>query len=253
MKRILKILLFAFLGIIALAILYDFLEPASWKRERRNRAKTYLREVTDDLVRLKAALPELNEDILTTRFDLDSFPNWNEIITISANELNQFADTSLMITNPLPWGPWQDPQVKIFEDTYMTLPKYRNDFIQIDAGGEIQKKKFAAIFSPVYYREPKLIDKKTFMPGYFDGWMVLMDIKKMKRLGYARFKAMTKLKEINGESLGVGLDPIPVGIPLINITDFDEILQKDFKKEFFNIADSIMRTYSGTKSDYRPL
>lgn len=242
MKKVLKIIGLIFGGIILVGILIELFTPQSVKDERRRHAKANLDSVTWRIASLRDALPDPEGEIVAQQFPNDTI-DWKEMATLSVDEIDYFNDTTLFVDRPLGWGPWQSEWVGTFEQTYLTLANYRNPLNQIDHGDELLRKKRIMVFWPFQYSPPKLVDKETFLPGYFDGLMIYMDFQQPKTLGFTRFQAFTRKTEFKGETLGIGLGPLPVGIPLANITDFEKELYEDFRKEFFHNADSVFRGF----------
>ena len=240
MKKALKIGCFSIVGFFVLVVLYFIFEPESWKNERLNKAKNHVKNATKRMAKLNEALPMIDEETIPKPFPTEPF-EWANTLFASVEEIISFKDTAFIAKqNQLTYGPWRSAMLQTIEECYdPTL--VHDPFKQIRDGEEVLKRKYIMVYQPVHHLQPRMIDKKTFQPGYFDGWMIYMDIDNVKTLGYARFQSFTTLYKIDGQSLGVGVGPI--AIPLINTTNFNDELQKDFENEFFRKTDSTYRAF----------
>lgn len=234
MKKVFKFGCLPLLGIFGLIVLYFAFEPESWKNERKNNAQQYVDSVANKMQLVRQSLPILTESSSPQPFPAGGI-DWNITLQTSVDEVNHFSDQGFVSNLPILYGPWLAQPMQFIEQAFDTT-RIRNDFELIDAGKAIMKNKFLMVYQPLYHLQPKLVDKKTFLPGYFDGWMIYVDFTNGKPLGHARFQSFTTLYKVDTKNLGLGVGPL--SIPILNTTDVQEELDKDFRKEFFRKTDS---------------
>jgi hypothetical protein len=232
--KALKIGCLSILGLFVLLALYFIFEPESWKKERLNKAQSYVDSVVYRMIVVNDSLPDLNEVSIPRAFPAGAI-DWSVTLQTSVEQVHLLAKKESPYAKPLQYGPWLTQllaDVAASSDT----TQGRDEFKLIGSGEKIMKMKYLVVYQPLYYAPPKVVNKKTFLPGYFDGWMIYVDFKTGRILGYADFQSVTTLARVDTKNLGVGVGPLT--LPLINTTDVQGELDKDFRNEFFRKSDS---------------
>lgn len=234
MKKALKIGCLSIVGIMAIGLLYSIFEPESWKNERAHKAQAYIDSVVMRITAVKNTLPVLDDVSIPKPFPAGTI-DWNVTLQTSVEQINAFTQKQSPTQTALQYGPWLSQIMADIADSFDTT-RIRDEFKLIYSGAQIMKMKYLVVYQPLYYASPRLVDKKTFLPGYFDGWMIYVDFRTGQTLGYADFQSFTTLVKVDTKNLGVGVGPLSV--PLINTTDVQGELDKDFRNEFFRKSDS---------------
>lgn len=242
MKRVFKIgcltLVVAFIGLILLVIF----EPDALRnrrlqveREAFDSAQYYIDEVSHRMKQVRHSLPILLDDAKPMPFPAGPIP-WNSTLPTSVQEVFCFTDSGFVITTPLQHGPWLTQIMRTIEDSYSQPKEKWNTYTIKQDGRNILNRKYLMVYDPIYYWPPKVLDKKSFQPGYFDGWMIFLDFTNGDVLGYSRFQFYSTLYQIKNNQIGVGVGPL--SLPLVSTTDVQKELNEDFRNAFFNRTDS---------------
>jgi hypothetical protein len=111
-------------------------------------------------------------------------------------------------------------------------------------GEQFENVPYLAVFVPTSQRWPTLSkDNKTFQPGYFHGWVILVDAKTMKPLGQTHLSAESSS---DVWSLRVGIAGVKVG------SDIKTVMEDDFTNHFWEAANGAiarLRKREGSTSD----
>ncbi|HEX8041661.1 MAG TPA: hypothetical protein VF490_21085 [Chryseosolibacter sp.] len=249
MKKVFKIGCLVSLAVFAGVILLAIFEPDALRERRlrvekegRDSARYYLDEVRNRMIRVREKLPALTPESEPAPFPLRTL-QWNETLQTSADEVNRFTDNGFAVSPPIPYGPWLSKLMQDIERAYHEPEEEWKTYEITKAGRSILNFDFLMVYSPLNHIEPRLVDKETFQPGYFDGWMIFVDFKNGTPLGYARFQSATTLYNVEYHQLGIGIGPIPVSIPLFKTTDVQKELTDDFRNEFFRKTDSTFMAF----------
>jgi hypothetical protein len=104
----------------------------------------------------------------------------------------------------------------------------------VNLADEFAEKRYLGVIYPVEVHLPKMAeDKKSFAPGFFDGWVVLVELDTAKIVRQARFTAESSDKISNRGVKIVGIKIAP---------DAQKKLEENFHTNFFAAAlEAIMR------------
>lgn len=248
MKKVFKI---GCLSIVALLLVF-FVWGVLTRKERiannlviEDSIRFYTREINKRMVRVGQKLPKLTAYAEPKPFPAGSI-SWKETLQTSVEEVTRFSDTSYVATPPLQYGPWLTQPLNDVEETYLTEEKKWNIYKVIKSSREVYQKKFLMVYQPIFHTQPKLVDKKSFNPGVFYGWMVYVNFNTGEPLGYAKFQANTTLYKIDNKQYGVGIEVVNVpvfSVPLVKTTDVEKKLLDNFREQFFHKTDSTFLVY----------
>lgn len=189
------------------------------------------------MLQVSQKLPALNAESEALPFPAGSI-QWNKTLQTSQDEINRFREDGFTMNPPLTYGPWLSQVMQDIEQACNKPVEKWNIYEIKKAGRYILDQNFLMVYAPINYMQPKITNKKTFLPGYFDGWMILVDFKQGIPLGYARFQCATTLYKLEYRQFGIGIDPIPISLPLFKTTNVQKELEDDFRNEFFRKSDS---------------
>jgi len=158
------------------------------------------------------------------------------------DEVSNFSDAGYDLKRPLKYGPWLTASLESIEGFYDSS-KYRDFIEEAKFGRAIMKMKYLMVYKPLQHIQPRVIDDKTFQPGYFYGWMIFVDMFNPKVLGYAKMYCHTTLYKIEYDKIGVGIGPLPVSIPLFKTANVKQELLDNFRDQFFSKTDSVFNLF----------
>jgi hypothetical protein len=244
MKKAFKIGCLVFIVLFTGVVLLAIFEPDVLREKRlrvekqgRDSVRYYLDEVQKRMIQVRERLPVLTHESSPAPFPAGPV-QWNKTLQTSLDEVSRFTQNGFAIDPPIIYGPWLSQVMHDIEKGYHEPSEKWNIYEIIKAGKYVLSQEFLMVFVPLYHSQPKVIDKKTFLPGYFDGWMILVDFRNGTPLGYARFQAATTLYKVEYRQFGIGVNPVPFSLPLFKTTNVEKELEEDFRKEFFRKADS---------------
>jgi hypothetical protein len=188
-------------------------------------------------------LPDLREQLCPTPFTREHI----DYLAVDYPFLTQFTDSGFEpMQNPEPHLWYRGRIIQYIQGglTEGKTPAERNTYSLLATGEEFENVPYMAVFVPTSQRWPTLNkDNKTFTPGYFRGWVILVDAKTMTPLGQTQFSA-----ESSSDVWSVRFKIVGTKVG----SDIKTALENDFTNQFWEAADGAiarLRKREGSSSD----
>ncbi len=250
MKKFALGCLIVFAILIGALIVYIALTPQEekdqWAKDQKNRiqseqdsAAALVARVVHRMQGVRSKLPMLTDASASRKCPPMDSTNVSYLYSTLA-EMNQYAESGFVKDTTLYGpGPPLSKVMQVIHDNYgkSTSPA-KWDVEEVTTSAQnILNFKFLAVYIPLTYEAPRMVDDKKFDSGYFDGWVVLVEAHTGKILGYERFEAISSEK-IENSRIKVGLGPLSVPVTGEGI---EQRIREDFRDRFFEASNAAIQ------------
>jgi hypothetical protein len=152
-----------------------------------------------------------------------------EVTPADAGFFAQFDDVGYVSTRDCPTVWFRSSKLDDAKEVLAKIAKKEDffDFSVSSADAEVRAKPYFGVFYPVLEKLPKTTSDGKFESGFFDGWIVVVELSTGKPVRIARFQARSS-DSVESHSLKVAGVKVAGGI--------DSAIQEDFRTNFMLAA-----------------